>query len=71
MQTVRLGSVKYDAAKGFFEARVDIDRDGRTFRYPCRVQAPASAPLDWIETALADHALRQSDSRRAPTTRLH
>ncbi len=69
MQT-RLVSVRYDAAAGAFEARVDVERDGRTFRYPCRVEAPESAPRDWIEEALTRHALRQSDSGR-PQARLH
>ena len=66
----RLVSMKYDAAQGAFEARVDVERGGRTFRYPCRVEAPESAPRDWIEEALTRHALRQSDSGR-PQARLH
>ena len=69
MQT-RVGAVRYDTAQGAFEARVDIERDGRTFRYPCRVEAPESAPPEWIEAALTRHALRMSDSVR-PQTRLH
>lgn len=69
MQT-RLVSMRYDAAQGAFEARVDVERDGRTFRYPCRVEAPESAPREWIEEALTRHALRMSDSGRA-RTRLH
>ena len=70
MQTIRLGSVRYDAITGAFEARVDVERDGRTFRYPCRVEAPESAPRDWIEQALTRHALRQSDTGRSQS-RLH
>jgi len=66
----RLVSVRYDSAKGAFEARVDVERDGRTFRYPCRVEAPESAPRDWLEEALTRHALRQSDSGRLQA-RLH
>jgi hypothetical protein len=69
MQT-RLVSMRYDAARGAFEARVDVERDGRTYRYPCRVEAPESAPRDWLEEALTRHALRQSDSGR-PQARLH
>ncbi|MBP1807184.1 orotidine 5'-phosphate decarboxylase [Rubellimicrobium aerolatum] len=62
MQTVRVKSLRYDPVQGAYEGRVDVERDGRTFRYPCRVEAPESAPRDWIEDALARHALRQSDS---------
>lgn len=66
----RVVSMRYDAAKGAFEARVDVERDGRTFRYPCRVEAPESAPRDWLEDALTRNALRMSDSVR-PQARLH
>ena len=66
----RLVSVRYDSAKGAFEARVDVERDGRTFCYPCRVEAPSTAPQEWIEDALSRHALRQSYSGR-PQGRLH
>ncbi|WP_210530243.1 orotidine 5'-phosphate decarboxylase [Rubellimicrobium arenae] len=70
MQTVTVKSLRYDSAQGTYEARVDVERDGRTFRYPCRVEAPESAPRDWIEQALTRHALRQSDSGR-DQPRLH
>ena len=67
MQTT-IVSVRYDAAKGCFDGRVDVQRDGMTFRYPCRVEAPESAPRDWIDDALARQALRMSQSDRAPVT---
>ena len=68
MQT-KVVSVRYDAAKGHFEGRVDVQRDGLTFRYPCRVEGPESAPRDWTEDALARQALRMSQSDRAPVTK--
>ncbi|WP_323035317.1 orotidine 5'-phosphate decarboxylase [Pararhodobacter sp.] len=37
---MEIKTLKYDAAAGAFEARVDIERDGRTFRYPCLVRGP-------------------------------
>lgn len=61
---IRIGQVTFDEARGWFEARVDVTRDGRTFRYPARVQGPSGAPRAWIEAALADHAMRMSDSAR-------
>ena len=66
----RVHSVRYDAAHGAFEGRVDVERDGRTFRYPARVEAPEGAPRDWLEAALTRHALRMSDSNRS-SVRLH
>lgn len=63
MQT-RVVSMRYDVVRGAYDGRVDVERDGRTFRYPCRVEAPESAPRDWVEQALARHALRMSDTDR-------
>lgn len=70
MQT-RLVSLRYDAGRGAYEARVDVERDGRTFRYPCRLEAPESAPRDWVEQALLRRALGMSDTPRpaAPAPR--
>ncbi len=62
--TVRLKSMRYDPVLGIYEGRVDVTRGGVTYRYPARVPAPADAPRDWIEAALAEAALRQSDSGR-------
>jgi hypothetical protein len=67
---VRLVRVSYDAGRGAFEGRVDVERDGRTFRYPCSVAAPETADRAWVEGALAQAALRQSDSGRSDS-RLH
>ena len=54
----------FDAARGTHEARVDIERDGRTFCYPCRVEAPGSAPREWVEDAVTRQALRMTTSDR-------
>ncbi|EPX82401.1 hypothetical protein ruthe_03330 [Rubellimicrobium thermophilum DSM 16684] len=62
--TVRLKSMTYDPLRGVYEGRVDVTRDGITYRYPARVCGPAGAPRDWIAAALAEAALRQSDSGR-------
>lgn len=63
-QIVRVASLRYDADAGAFEGRVDVERDGQTYRYPARLGAPASAPRDWVEAELAAAALRQSDTPR-------
>lgn len=63
MPTIRPGSLRYDAASGFFEARVDVQRNGRTYRYPARVAAPQGADMAWVAAALARNALGMSDSR--------
>jgi hypothetical protein len=58
----KVHAVRYDPANGRFEARVDVERDGRAFRYPVRLEAPENAPRDWLEAALARQALRMSDT---------
>lgn len=38
MSKVTLSDVRYNPASGAYEARADIRRDGRTYRYPCSLQ---------------------------------
>lgn len=59
---IRLGAVHYDAQKGMYEARVDVRRGERTYRYPCQVTAPADMDSGWIASRLTQQALRQSDT---------
>jgi hypothetical protein len=63
VQVVRLGRITHDAARGTFAARVDLSRDGRTFRYPSEVVAPPSADADWLSQALVAKAMSMSDTR--------
>ena len=62
MGMIRLGDVRYNAQVGEFEARVDVERGGKTFRYPCRVPGPFDMNASWVTVALTRHALNQSDS---------
>jgi hypothetical protein len=58
----KVHALRYDAARGAFEARVDVQRDGRTFRYPVRLDAAEAAPREWLESVLTRQALRMSDT---------
>jgi len=62
-QTTRVIRVSYDALRGAFAGRVDVDRAGRIYRYPCEVAAPADADPAWVHRALTARALAMSDSR--------
>ncbi|MBS1301963.1 orotidine 5'-phosphate decarboxylase [Loktanella sp. SALINAS62] len=62
MTQINLGSVRYNATAGAFEARVDIQRAGQTFRYPCQVAGPMTMDMERVKSGLARHALRMSDS---------
>ena len=62
MTQINLGDVRYNATAGAFEARVDIQRAGRTFRYPCQVPGPMTMDMERVRTGLARHALRMSDT---------
>lgn len=59
---VTLGAIRYNAQKGMFEARVDVRRGDRTFRYPCQISAPIDVDSGWIASRLTQQALGQSDS---------
>ena len=37
MSRIQLGNIRYNPVTGAYEARVDIDRKGRTYRYPVSV----------------------------------
>ena len=62
MTNINLGDVRYNAQAGAFEARVDIQRNGATFRYPCQVAGPVTMDMETVRSGLARHALRMSDS---------
>jgi hypothetical protein len=55
-----LGQIHYDARRNTFEARVDIRKNGVTYRYPCRVEGPANMENSRVLLGLARHARRQS-----------
>ncbi|KAA9006159.1 orotidine 5'-phosphate decarboxylase [Histidinibacterium aquaticum] len=62
MDNVSFGPIRYNAADGAFEAKVDIARDGRTFRYPARYPAPLDMPSHKVRAGLAARARAMSDS---------
>lgn len=64
VQFVRLGQVSYDPVRSTFAARVDLARDGRTFRYPAEVVAPPTADPAWLSQVLVARAMAMSDTRR-------
>lgn len=61
---MRINNLRYNAQSGAFMASVDIQRDGRTFRYPCELRGPQSMDPATIAAGLADRALRMSDTVR-------
>lgn len=44
MAHVALGDIHYNPVTSAYEARVDIDRKGRTYRYPCSI--PGTLMMD-------------------------
>ncbi len=62
MTQIKLGDVRYNPQCGAFEARVDVLRDGTTYRYPCQTPGPIDMAFDAIASGLTRHAMRMSDS---------
>jgi hypothetical protein len=62
MSGIRLGSVSYNDRLGAFQARVDIERNGTTFRYPCQISGPETMDIELVRMGLTQQALRMSDS---------
>lgn len=61
---VRHDTPRYNKDTGTFEARVDVTRNGATFRYPVSVAAPFDADPMWLSQALIGRALGLSDTPR-------
>lgn len=55
-------SIWYNPARGAYEGRVDIHRNGRSFRYPCSVSGPADMPEGLVRHSMLAQARRMSDS---------
>lgn len=62
MNEVRFGRISYNAARGAYEARVDIRRGTRTFRYPARLHGPLDMCPQQIRSGLERSARAMSDS---------
>ena len=59
---VTFGKVHYNDRDERFEARVDIHRRGKTFRYPCTLRGPVDMDGDQVRLGLARQAMRMSDT---------
>lgn len=65
MSHIALGDIRYNPVTGTFEARADIDRNGRTYRYPCSV--PGSLMMDdaAVRRGLTQQARQMAPAKRA------
>ncbi|PVA07882.1 orotidine 5'-phosphate decarboxylase [Thalassorhabdomicrobium marinisediminis] len=57
MPDISLGNIRYNLAAGTYEARVDIAKQGRTFRYPCAVPGPLDMVDADVRRGLTQQAL--------------
>ncbi len=60
MAQISLGHIRYNPVTGAYEARVDIDRKGRTYRYPCSIQGNLMMEDDAVRRSLAHQAVQLS-----------
>lgn len=60
MSDISLGNIRYNPTTGAFEARVDIDRKGRTYRYPCSVPGTLMMDDGAVRRGLTKQALQMS-----------
>lgn len=59
---MKINDIRYNAQSGSFEARVDIERDGRMYRYPCAVSGPLDMDMSVVRKSLGHQAYRMSDT---------
>lgn len=62
MAQMTLTKITFNAASGMYEGRVDVERDGTTFRYPCAVPGTLVSDKDRVRQHLIEQAARMSDS---------
>ena len=62
---VAVRKVWYNSAQSAFEGRIDISRNGHTFRYPCAVQGPLTLPDQVVRARMKEQAQRMTDSHPA------
>ncbi len=65
MTTALIRTIRYNPARHVHEARVDLIRDGRTFRYPCELPGPKNIDAGLLRDALLAQAISMSDTARA------
>ena len=59
---MKINDIRYNAQSGAFEARVDIERNGRMFRYPCTVPGPLDMDMTAVRKSLGHQACKMSDT---------
>lgn len=57
---MKIKNIRYDAAAGAFEARVDVEHGGRTFRYPCVVRGPITMDEEIVRACVVHQASQMS-----------
>lgn len=67
MSDIALGNIRYNPTTNAYEARVDIAREGRTYRYPCSV----TGTLMMDETAVRRKLTRQALQMAGRESGLH
>ncbi|MGJ8612052.1 MAG: orotidine 5'-phosphate decarboxylase [Octadecabacter sp.] len=60
MPDISLGNIRYNPTNGAYEARVDISRKGRTYRYPCSVPGTLMMKEDAVRRNLTRQAMKMA-----------
>ena len=60
MPDFNIGDIRYNPIAGAYEARVDINRKGRTYRYPCSVSGSLMLDEDLVRRRIARQAQRMA-----------
>lgn len=61
MSDISVGNVRYNPTTGAYEARVDIDRKGRTYRYPCSIPGTLMMSPSAVTRGLAKQAKQMAN----------
>lgn len=60
--TVEIKNIWYNPSSSAFEGRIDVKRDGKSFRYPCAVEGPLNMSTSEVRQRMTSQALQMSDT---------
>lgn len=60
MVDISLGNISYNPTAGAYEARVDINRKGRMYRYPCSINGSLMMDESAVRRGLEHQAMKMA-----------
>lgn len=60
--TIEITKLWYNPSAAAFEGRIDIQRGGKSFRYPCAIEGKMDMDPTEVRSRMMDRAMQMSDT---------